>query len=492
MLESVYTKEFNSPFANQSRSVLGEKLAELQRECIEEDISVIIMVDGWESSGKGLVINNLARVLDARASRVAVFEEYSKEKDYLYTYQFWKHKPAMGDFGIFDRSMYYHLFNRLDLSDEEQQKWIRHIKNLEQTLYDDEIILIKFFLHQTKEQQKIIIDTHQWDPYRDILVSKKDIMQNKKYDEYLRHFDDVLKKTDSEIAPWQIVPSANRKLASKHIMGTSAEIIKEEIKRIMKRREEEKQYKHQPVKIEKSIEDFDLSSTISEEDYRNVIDELKDRAGALAFALAKANIPTVMVFEGMDAAGKGGAIRRLIDQMDARLYDINPTSAPSDLEKDHHYLWRFYNNFPRDGHIAIFDRSWYGRVMVERVEGFATEAEWSRAYTEIRNMEEELYDDGMLLLKFFLVISKDEQKRRFEARQINKPYKITDEDWRNREKWDVYVEAIDEMIAQTSTEIAPWTVVSSEDKKHARVKVLETFIREAEKILEKTEDEIYL
>lgn len=157
MLEGVYTKKFNSPFSNQSRSDLGEKLAELQRECTEEDISVIIMVDGWESSGKGLVINNLARELDARSSRVAVFEDYSREDDYFYTYQFWKHKPAMGDFGIFDRSMYYHLFNNLDLSDEEQQKWIRHIKNLEQTLYDDEIILVKFFLHQTKEQQKILL-----------------------------------------------------------------------------------------------------------------------------------------------------------------------------------------------------------------------------------------------------------------------------------------------------------------------------------------------
>lgn len=485
MLEGVYTKKFNSPFSNQSRSDLGEKLAELQRECTEEDISVIIMVDGWESSGKGLVINNLARELDARSSRVAVFEDYSREDDYFYTYQFWKHKPAMGDFGIFDRSMYYHLFNNLDLSDEEQQKWIRHIKNLEQTLYDDEIILVKFFLHQTKEQQKNIIETHQWDPYRDILVSKKDINQNKKYDEYLKHFDDVLKKTNSEIAPWQIVPSANRKLASKHVMGTSIEIIEDGIKRIKERREEDKTYRHQPTKIEKSIEDFDLSSSLNDEDYRMVIDDLKDRAGVLAFALAKANVPTVMVFEGMDAAGKGGAIRRLIDQMDARLYDINPTSAPSDLEKEHHYLWRFYNNFPRDGHIAIFDRSWYGRVMVERVEGFATEAEWSRAYAEIRNMEEELLDDGMLLMKFFLLISKDEQERRFKARQINKPYKITDEDWRNREKWDVYVEAIDEMIAQTSTETVPWIIVSSEDKRYARVQVLETFIREAEKILEK-------
>lgn len=317
------------------------------------------------------------------------------------------------------------------------------------------------------------------------MVSKKDINQNKKYDEYLKHFDDVLKKTNSEIAPWQIVPSANRKLASKHVMGTSIEIIEDGIKRIKERREEDKTYRHQPTKIEKSIEDFDLSSSLNDEDYRMVIDDLKDRAGVLAFALAKANVPTVMVFEGMDAAGKGGAIRRLIDQMDARLYDINPTSAPSDLEKEHHYLWRFYNNFPRDGHIAIFDRSWYGRVMVERVEGFATEAEWSRAYAEIRNMEEELLDDGMLLMKFFLLISKDEQERRFKARQINKPYKITDEDWRNREKWDVYVEAIDEMIAQTSTETVPWIIVSSEDKRYARVQVLETFIREAEKILEK-------
>ncbi|HHX55006.1 MAG TPA: hypothetical protein GX705_01500, partial [Clostridiales bacterium] len=196
-------------------------------------------------------------------------------------------------------------------------------------------------------------------------------------------------------------------------------------------------------------------------------------------------IPCVLAFEGMDAAGKGGAIERLTRYMDPRGYEVIPTSAPDETEISYNYLWRFYRDFPNKGRISIFDRSWYGRVMVERIEGFAEEAEWKRAYNEINQMEKHLNNFGTLVLKFFVCIDKDEQLERFKDREqeANKLYKITDEDWRNRDKWDEYIIAMNEMLVRTNTEYAPWIIVEGNDKQHARLKVLEKFIEYGRKIL---------
>ena len=195
----------------------------------------------------------------------------------------------------------------------------------------------------------------------------------------------------------------------------------------------------------------------------------------------------VLGFEGWDAGGKGGAIKRLTEKMDPRGYTVIPTASPNDWEKAHHYLWRFWQAMPKAGHLSIFDRTWYGRVMVERIEGFCTTGEWQRAYKEINDMERDLYDAGAIVLKFWMQIDKDEQERRFKARQENpeKQWKITDEDWRNREKWDQYEEAVNEMLIRTSTPHAPWVVVEGNDKYYARIKVLETVVRAIEKRLER-------
>jgi polyphosphate kinase 2 (PPK2 family) len=206
----------------------------------------------------------------------------------------------------------------------------------------------------------------------------------------------------------------------------------------------------------------------------------------LGHRIYRHRIPVVIVYQGWDAAGKGGNIRRLVRTLDPRGYEVVPVSAPNDLEKAHHYLWRFWNRVPKAGHIAIFDRSWYGRVLVERVEGFCSEAEWRRAYREINQMEQHLVHFGTVLLKFWLHIDRDEQLRRFEARQENpnKRWKMGDEDWRNRQKWDQYVVAVEEMLARTSTGHAPWTVVPSNNKRYARVHVLETVCEAIEGRLE--------
>jgi polyphosphate kinase 2 (PPK2 family) len=193
----------------------------------------------------------------------------------------------------------------------------------------------------------------------------------------------------------------------------------------------------------------------------------------------------IAVFEGMDAAGKGGAVRRITQAIDARLCSIIPIAAPSEEERAQPYLWRFWRNLPRRGRFAIFDRSWYGRVLVERVEGYCSEADWNRAYGEINDFEEQIVGSGGIVVKFWLSISQEEQLRRFQERQDSpfKRFKITEDDWRNRSKWGFYETAICAMLDRTSTEIAPWTLVASEDKYFGRIKILRTLCQRIEESL---------
>ncbi|WP_138159926.1 hypothetical protein [Peptoniphilus catoniae] len=483
MLKDFKIDEFKNIYENEKRSDLGKELAYYQRICMEENIPVIIMIEGWESSGKGYVLNDLVRELDTKNYKVSIFKDLKDNDDYFYTHQFWEHMPAKGHFAIFDCSMYYHMFNDLNSNEDIEKIRIKQIMNLEKILYDDHTILIKFFLHQSKKRQKKAIEEYIKSDSRKFLVSEEDIDQNQRYEDYLNHFDLLLSQTDFDIAPWNIVSSENRKSASKYILGKTLEIVKSQIDYIRQRRKAEESWKHSDKNIPDIIGSLDLDKGLDEKEYKNQIKDLQKKAGDLAYSLHTKGIPAVLVFEGQDASGKGGAIQRLLRRIDARSYSINPTSAPSDLEKDHHYLWRFYNNLPKDGYIAVFDRSWYGRVMVERVEGFANEFEWSRAYREINDMEKELTDYGALVIKYLIVISKEEQEERFKKRQKEKPYKITEEDWRNREKWDDYVLAINEMLYNTNTSHAPWKVIEGNDKKYARVEVLKEFIKRAEEIL---------
>lgn len=461
------------------------RLQELQRTCIKENIPVIIIVDGWESSGKGYIINELVKDLDTKNYRVSVFDEKSLTNTYSYSKQSWGFLPAYGDFRILYRSIYAGLFNDLGKDKKTMEKKVEYIYNLEKLLTDDHFILIKYFIDIDEKDLKDNIETLKDHEYMSFLVTKNDKDQLKNYDEYREKMDHVLEKTDFPFAKWNIIPSMSNKDKARLVIKQTADIIEKNIDRVLKARTEDKAYKFNYKRENNPINEVDLTLEISDEDYKDQVEDLQKRTQDLTYKLYTEKIPTILVFEGIDAAGKGGTIARLLRRVDPRLYGVNPTSAPNDLEKDHHYLWRFYNNFPERGKMAIFDRSWYGRVMVERVENFANEKEWSRAYEEINMMEKELVDQEVLLLKYNLVISKDEQKRRFEDRMNNKPYKITDEDWRNRDKWDKYVESMNDMIELTSTSYAPWKLIASENKKYARIEVLKDFIKRAEEILDK-------
>lgn len=226
------------------------------------------------------------------------------------------------------------------------------------------------------------------------------------------------------------------------------------------------------------LEIVDLSKKLKRKKYRRKLNRYQTQLRALGYQVYQQQRPVVMVFEGWDAGGKGGAIKRLTERLDPRGYVVHPIAAPKGEDAEKHYLYRFWRRLPPKGQIAIFDRSWYGRVMVERIEGFCTTEEWRRAYREIKDFERQLAGFGTIIFKFWMQISKDEQLRRFEAREDipYKAWKLTDEDWRNREKWDLYEEAVEDMLIKTTTVRAPWTIVAGNDKRYARVQVLKTVV----------------
>ena len=319
-------------------------------------------------------------------------------------------------------------------------------------------------------------------------MTEADWKRNKEYSEYLKINEEMLEKTDTDYAPWVIVEAMDKNYAAlKIISSVTARLEKELEKKAALTKSEKKAAKAVDKYKSGVLSGVDLSKALSNKEYKQKLDSLQKKMEILHSELYQLRIPVVICFEGWDAGGKGGAIKRLTSHMDPRGYQVNPTASPNDTEKAHHYLWRFWNNMPKAGHIAIFDRTWYGRVMVERIEGFCSEAEWKRAYQEINEMEEHLTNSGCIVLKFWLHIDKDEQERRFKERMENlaKQWKITDEDWRNREKWDEYEKAVDEMLVRTSTTYAPWEIVEANSKYYARVKVLKTVVEAMEKEIEK-------
>ena len=483
MLDYVKDKVLE-PYKDLDRKKLRDDLAKLQRDIINENIPVLIMVDGFESSNRGYIINEIVKNLDTKHYKVNVFDKFKDEnKDYNYTVNFWRAIPSYGDISVFYRSMYFDLFNDLKIDDNDLKDKIKQLEQHERFLADDNHIILKFFTDIDEKTQKKNINELEEDRFKEFLVSKPDKDQQKHFDKYKKHISKILEISDFDFAKWNIIPADDKKISATMVLSIIIEEIKTQMKAIKENKKKDEKFKFNSKNDRKIIESIDTKQKISEKEYDNLKGDLQDKVGELAYELYKREIPTIILFEGIDAAGKGGTIERLVNEIDPRVYNINPISAPSDAELDHHYLWRFFNNMPKKGHIAIFDRSWYGRVLVERVEKFANEKTWSRAYDEINTMEEMLIDQGVFLLKYHLVISKDEQERRFKDREDEKPYKITDEDWRNRDKWDEYIIAMDDMIHYTSTTKSPWKVISSEDKKFARIEVLKDFIERAEKFL---------
>lgn len=504
MLEQIdLSKKMDKKEYHRQTEALELKIASLQRECKDLKIPVIIVFEGFGASGKGSMINQLIHPLDPRGFYVyAINGESEDEQMHPFLLRFWTKIPQKGRIAIFDRSWYRRvLVDRFDgvTTDEQLAHAYEEINTFEETLSDDGTVIIKFFLDITKKEQKKRFDKLLSSKETAWRVSKGDLKRNKEFERYKEMNDEMLQKTDTEYAPWVIVEAMDREYASVKVLSVVADRLEKYVAFIKEQQKLNEEWKKEKPQTEQEktifkssiLSSTDLSLAYTKEQYKTYLKPLQKKISLLHSELYRRRIPVVLAFEGWDAGGKGGAIKRLTEYMDPRGYRVNPTASPNDIEKAHHYLWRFWKNMPKDGHIAIFDRTWYGRVLVERIEGFCTQCEWKRAYREINEMEEQLANNGTVILKFWMQIDKKEQEKRFKERQNTpeKRWKITEEDWRNREKWDLYEEAVDEMLIRTSTTYAPWIIVEGNNKYYARIKVLESVIQALEERLKKEKTE---
>jgi polyphosphate:AMP phosphotransferase len=459
---------------------LQQQMGVLQRSLRDHKIPTIIVVEGWNASGITMVINELIQFLDPRGfSMHSIGSPNDEERTRPLLWRFRVRTPSKGRIAIFARSWYSRaLAEQMSGIDwkNAMKRSISSINSFERHLADDGAIIIKFYLHISKEEQKKRLDEREHNPLTSWMITTGEWDFHHNYDSYLPIIEQFIEGTDFPNAPWTIVEATDKNHTILKVYSTVVKILEKHLSQKDSRGKKERE--NDIIKPKKT--GFKRKSaapaSLSKVDYQADLLKYQDRIRDLQYSLYKRKIPLMIVYEGWDAAGKGGNIMRLVRHMNPRGYDVVPIGRPDQTELDHHYLWRFYTRFPKSGNITIFDRSWYGRVLVERVEGFCTPYEWKRAYNEINEMEEVYVGSGGGLIKFWLEIDKAEQLDRFNQRQNDplKQWKITDEDWRNRKKWDEYEEAVDEMLARTSTQMAPWTVVESDDKQYARLKTLQT------------------
>ncbi|RIL71460.1 phosphate--AMP phosphotransferase [Staphylococcus devriesei] len=461
---------------------LALKTAELTRQTHDLGIPVMILFEGVPASGKTRLANELLLKFDAKYTHfIATQSSQGDDLRYQFLQKYWNTLPKKGDINIYFRSWYSHYldYRENEIKHDKYKNYDvlkEQIDSFEGMLKQDNYEIIKFFIDINEEKRQEHIKQTKANPLTRWKVQEyTNVLSTQTYLDDMHGFI----KNDKT---WQIIDYTERQSAT------------------------EKMYEHIIKRLEKAIEQhnktknkrdgkftpnfttnlFDINvEKVSKGQYKSLITDLQNRMREIQFALYERKIPLILVFEGMDAAGKGGNIKRIREKLDPTGYEVNGISAPTDVELNHHYLWRFAKDMLRSGHIEMFDRSWYGRVLVERIEGFATVKEWQRAYEEINAFEKMWKDEGAIILKFFLTLDKEEQLKRFKERQVNvhKQWKITDEDWRNREKWDLYVEASHDMIEKTHTDYAPWLVVPADHKKTSRIEILKYIIRECEKVL---------
>jgi AMP-polyphosphate phosphotransferase len=449
---------------------------------------VILVFAGVDGAGKGETVNLLNEWLDPRWVVTRAFGEPSDEErerpDY---WRYWRALPPRGRIGLFLKSWYSQpvldrVYRRIDADAFEER--LNRIVEFEQMLAADGALILKFWMHLGKAAQKRRLKALEKDRLQRWRVDELAWKHWRMYQSFTTAAERALSQTNRADAPWLIVEGEDAKYRSL-VVG---EAIRDGIRRHLDEHEETRTsaaarrakagaaHKAARTAAPSILASLDMTQRIDKDKADEAIARWQGTLNQLQRKAYKARVSTIMVFEGWDAAGKGGAIRRVTASLDARRFQVIPIAAPTDEERAQHYLWRFWRHLGRAGRVTIFDRSWYGRVLVERVERFATEREWMRGYAEINQFETQLARHGIVVLKFWLHVTPEEQLRRFEERKriLHKQWKLTDEDWRNREKWGAYESAVNDMIARTSTSDAPWTIVEANDKAFARVKVLET------------------
>ena len=454
----------------------------------DKKLPVLIIVEGWGTAGKGTLISNIIKNIDPRFFKVFNINVRTPEqKRYPFLKRYFDLIPEQGKISIWDGAWMSELtVYKAEGRDEVCAQRLKSIKCFERQLVEDGYLVIKLFLHISKKEQKKRIKDLLSDKNTRWRISDNDLNQNKHYDTRLEDFAEFIKETNSTYAPWHVIDGSSENWAALQAL----DVINEALDTAFQNSSLSFPVLQNTFQLNKTSNLKDISlddKVLSEDEYNSKLEELQKKLSELHYELYRKKIPVVIAYEGWDAAGKGGNIKRIAAALDPRGYEVHPIASPEPHEKARHFLWRFWTRLPKDGHIAIFDRTWYGRVMVERIEGFCSENEWKRAYNEINEFEKELVDWGAVVIKFWVQIDKDTQLARFTERQNTpeKNWKITDEDWRNREKWDQYESAVDEMIKKTSTAFAPWYVLESNDKKYARIKALEIVIENIERKLNK-------
>jgi len=461
---------------------LREALLQAQYRLKEQArLSVLILINGIEGAGKGETIKLLNEWMDPRLIRVDHFDVPSDEElAHPPAWRYWRRLPEKGHTGIFFGNWYSKMLEdrvhgRIGKSDLALA--IDRAQRLEQMLCKEGVLIFKLWFHLSKDRMLARLDSLKDDPLHSWRISPLDWQQSKTYDKFVRYGELILRRSSRDFAPWYVIEGSDERYRSL----TAGRLLLEGLNAALDGVDQPPAQPHvAPAELNidrlSLLGSLDLEQRLGKAEYQRQLVEEQARLSRLLRDRRLRKRGVLALFEGHDAAGKGGAIRRVTAALDPRLYRTVQVAAPSEDELAQPWLWRFWRNVPGRGQFAIFDRSWYGRVLVERVEGFCTPEQWLRAYTEINDFEEQLVEAGVVVVKFWLSIDKQTQLERFKERENtpHKRFKITGEDWRNREKWDEYGNAVADMVDRTSTEIAPWTLVEANDKRFARVKVLRT------------------
>ena len=497
MLEMIKQHKTKKSEAAEELTAMQTELIDLANAVKAAKIPVIITIDGWASAGKGSQIAKLIKYMDPRFYKVKpirIPNEQEKRKPWMHRY--WMKLPGKGEFLILDGSWFADTVKSYRYGTIDKAEYLHRIDDVntfERQLRDDGYLIIKFFLHITQDEQKRRVKALAADDITKWRVSEHDFDNLKRYDKIFKKYDKTLTLTNNESAPWHIVAANDRVTAQLEILRTVTGAIKsacaaKEKGVLCTLPAQFPTIKYKPEKFRliktKKLADIDMNKQLTDEEYRKQLKKYQARLFELQNICYQKKIPVIVAYEGWDAGGKGGNIKRLASALDPRGYEVKPIAAPEPSEAARHYLWRFWTRLENDGHFTVFDRTWYGRVMVEPIEGFTPKERADMAYLEINEFEKQLTDWGAVIFKFWINIDKDEQYRRFKERENtpSKQWKITDEDWRNREKWDEYEKAVDRMIKLTSTDFAPWTVIEGNDKKYARIKALKTICDRLEEV----------
>jgi polyphosphate:AMP phosphotransferase len=466
-------------------------LLTVQYELRDADFPVIVVLGGTDRIGCAEVVNLLHEWMDARYLEARVFERPTdEERERPRFWRYWRALPANGRIGIFHREWTLRtIIDRVSgrISAAELEDRLRHLTNFERSLTDDGAIVLKLWLHLPKKVLAARLRAANRKRQRAWEVTKEDRLVLQHYERVQIVSEQILRRTSIQQALWSVIESADRRYRD----ATVAQILLGVLTRRLGEPPRTRPLARPPRASEPNpvtvLDRVDLTKAISDGEYEKRLERYWGELSRLSRKAHRKGMGAVVLVEGWDASGKGGVIRRLTKPLHAPTYRVIPIGAPTEEERAHHYLWRFWRHLPRAGHWVIFDRSWYGRVLVERLEGFAAEDEWTRAYSEINDFEEQIVGAGLLLLKFWMHVSPEEQLRRFKQRETVpfKKYKITAEDYRNRDRWNEYELAADEMVQRTSSQYAHWHLVAANDKRYARIFVLKTVARELKQALDR-------